>query len=77
MARHKFIPYNTALTTQARENRKNQSFAEKKFWFEILKSEPFAQYKFNRQKPLLDYMGYVLKRERDMRSGGLYAKNIE
>lgn len=56
MAKDKFVPYNTELTAKARENRKNGTAAEKKFWFEILKVEPFDKYKFSRQKPLLDYI---------------------
>ena len=56
MIKNNFIPYNTELTAKARENRKNETYAEKKFWLEILKVDPFNKYKFNRQKPLLDYI---------------------
>ncbi len=56
MNKDKFIPYNTALTEKARANRRNLTIAEKKFWFNILKKEPFDKYKFSRQKPLLDYV---------------------
>ena len=56
MIKDKFIPYNIELTTKARENRKNETASERKFWFEILKIDPFNRYRFNRQKPLLDYI---------------------
>lgn len=29
---------------------------EKKFWYDIIKSDQFSEYKFTRQKPLLDYI---------------------
>lgn len=56
MIKNKFIPNSTDLTEKARENRKNLTAAEKKFWFELLKTDPFNKYKFDRQKPLLDYI---------------------
>ena len=56
LSNYKFIPYNPELKEKAKNNRKNPTCAESKFWFGILKSEPFRKYTFNRQKPLLDYI---------------------
>ena len=50
------LPYNTALTAKARENRKNPTPAEKKLWFEVLQSRQFSGLKFSRQKPLAQYI---------------------
>ncbi|MBU2082041.1 endonuclease domain-containing protein [Patescibacteria group bacterium] len=47
-----YIPYNKKLVEVARENRKNPTQAEKKIWFEVLRSKQFENYKFLRQKPL-------------------------
>ncbi len=44
LANHKFIPYNLELKEKAKNNRKNPTYAEKKFWFDILKTEPFNKY---------------------------------
>ena len=47
-----FQPYCNQLTPAARELRKNQTEAERFFWSNILKSHPFDQLRWNRQKPL-------------------------
>ncbi|OGS95352.1 MAG: endonuclease [Gallionellales bacterium RIFCSPLOWO2_02_FULL_57_47] len=47
-----FLPYDPKLTTLARANRMNPTPAEKKIWFEVLRSRQFAAYKFLRQKPI-------------------------
>ena len=47
-----FLPYDPKLTTLARANRKNPTPAEKKIWFEVLRHNQFAAYKFLRQKPI-------------------------
>lgn len=52
MQNYKFLPYNKNLVSRARELRKNQTPAELKFWFEILKNEKLKEFKFNHQKPL-------------------------
>ncbi len=54
--KNKFIPYDPSLKDKAKINRKNPTYAEKKFWFDILKIGPFDKYIFNRQKPILDYI---------------------
>ncbi|MBI5237309.1 MAG: DUF559 domain-containing protein [Deltaproteobacteria bacterium] len=51
-----FIPYDTALTEKARENRKNPTPAEKKLWFEALQDKRLREHKFTRQKPLDQYI---------------------
>lgn len=51
-----FIPYNKALTTLARENRKNPTAAKRKLWNEVLRMRHFAHYKFLRQKPIANYI---------------------
>jgi len=43
-----YIPYNQKLVEVARKNRKSQTQAEKKIWFEILKNKQFENYKFHR-----------------------------
>jgi very-short-patch-repair endonuclease len=51
-----YIPYNLELTKKAQMNRRRLTFAEKIFWFGVLKQSPFNQYKFTKQKPLLNYI---------------------
>jgi len=51
-----YIPYNRKLVEIARENRKNPTWAEKKMWFDVLKSKQFQNYKFHRQKPLDNFI---------------------
>ena len=51
-----FIPYNKKLVELARKNRKNPTQAEKKMWFDVLKSKQFQNYKFHRQKPLNNFI---------------------
>lgn len=51
-----YIPYDTSLTAKARENRKTPTPAEKKFWYDVLKSHQFKELKFTRQKPLDNYI---------------------
>ena len=46
------IPYNTNLIPLARKNRKKQTPAERKMWFEVLRGRKLAGFKFTRQKPL-------------------------
>ena len=51
-----YIPYNKTLTQKARENRKNPTSAEKKFWYEVLGNKRLDDLKFTRQKPLDEYI---------------------
>ena len=51
-----YIEYNPKLIEVARENRKNQTQAEEKMWFNILKGKQFENYKFLRQKPLDNFI---------------------
>ena len=51
-----YLPYRRLLTEVARENRKKQTLAEKKLWKEVLREKQLAQYKFIRQKPLLNFI---------------------
>ncbi len=47
--------YDVRLKDRARELRRNQTDAEKKLWFEVLRGRPCG-YKFTRQKPLLHFI---------------------
>ena len=51
-----YIQYNPKLIEVARENRKNQTQAEEKMWFNVLRNRQFAKYKFLRQKPLGNFI---------------------
>ena len=51
-----YLPYNTALTAKARENRKNPTPAEQKLWFEVPQNSRLNNLKFTRQKPLDEYI---------------------
>ena len=56
MKLYKFIPYDKNLVSKARELRKIETEAEKKFWFEILRNKKLINYKFTRQKPLENFI---------------------
>lgn len=51
-----FQSYYNQLTPAARELRKNQTEAERYFWSNILKTPPFDQLRWNRQKPLARFI---------------------
>ena len=51
-----YVPYNKSLTEKARQNRKNPTPAERKFWSEVLQNKRFNHLKFTRQKPLSGYI---------------------
>lgn len=51
-----FQPYYNQLTPAARELRKNQTEAERYFWTNVLKTPPFNQLRWNRQKPLARFI---------------------
>ncbi len=44
--------YRKDLYTKSKELRKGQTNAERVFWRSVLKSHPFNQYTWNRQKPI-------------------------
>jgi very-short-patch-repair endonuclease len=50
-----YISYNPKLLEVARENRRNQTMAEKKMW-SILENRQIKNYKFLRQKPLNNFI---------------------
>ena len=50
------IPYNPDLVDYAREQRKTESLAERRMWYDILREKKLQDYKFTRQKPLLNYI---------------------
>ena len=50
-----YISYNPKLVEKARENRRNQTTAEKKMW-SILQNRQLENYKFLRQKPLNNFI---------------------
>lgn len=49
------IPYNKALKELSKKHRNDSTKAEIKLWME-LRSSQMKGYKFNRQKPLLNYI---------------------
>ena len=51
-----YIQYRSDLKLKARENRNKPTPAEEKLWYEILKNRQLEGYKFNRQKPLDNYI---------------------
>ena len=53
---YKFLPYDKNLVSRARELRKSETEAEKKFWFKILKDKKLVNFKFTRQKPIGDFI---------------------
>ena len=50
------LPYSPKLSDRAKLMRKNMTPAEKRFWFEVLKSEKFKDYKFLRQYIIAHYI---------------------
>ena len=53
--KNKFIPYNKNLKEFSKQLRKDSTKSEVKLWNEI-KGKKLNGYKFNRQKPLLNYI---------------------
>ena len=56
MKLYKFIPYDKNLVSRARELRKSETEAEKKFLNVILKNKKLEKFKFTRQKPIGDFI---------------------
>ena len=55
MNRRKIIPYNPKLVAFAKELRNNSTKAEIKMWM-VLKGKNIKNFRFIRQKPLLDFI---------------------
>jgi len=53
---YKFLPYDRNLVSKARELRKSETEAEKKFWFKILNDKKLSNFKFTRQKPIDNFI---------------------
>src|SRR6266850_7598605 len=53
MSSHRFVPYRRDLKPRARSLRRDPTFAERKLWYEFLRTLP---QKFTRQKPLGRYV---------------------
>jgi len=53
---YKFLPYDKNLVSKARELRKSETEAERKFWFEVLKNKKLKDLKFTRQKPIGNFI---------------------
>jgi len=56
MKLYKFIPYDKNLVSRARELRKSETKAERKFWYKILKNKKLIKLKFTRQKPIGNFI---------------------
>ncbi len=56
MNKYKFIPYDKKLVLRARELRKSETVAEKKFWEKVIKDKRLAHLKFTRQKPIGNFL---------------------
>ncbi len=50
------LPYNPKLSDRAKEMRKNMTSAEKRFWFNVLKSTALEEYKFLKQRVIDHYI---------------------
>lgn len=52
----RYLTYNKALKKRSQEMRKNPTKAEDVFWKHILPTSKLGQFRWNRQKPLLQYI---------------------
>ena len=52
-AKYDYLPYDNKLTARAKELRNNMTAAEKKLWYDYLRTH---KYKFTRQKPIDKYI---------------------
>lgn len=50
------IPYNPKLTQYAKDQRTTASLAENRMWYDVLRCGDLKQYRFLRQKPLLNFI---------------------
>lgn len=50
------LKFRRDLTQKAKVNRKNMNRCEAKLWYEILSYKKLLDYKFTRQKPILNYI---------------------
>ena len=51
-----FIPFRSGLKEKAQDNRKNLNKPEAKLWYEVLRNKQMLDYRFLRQKPVLNYI---------------------
>lgn len=56
LEKYDHIPYNPELTEYSREQRKTSSLAENRMWYDVLRFGELKQYRFLRQKPLLNFI---------------------
>ena len=52
----RYLPYNKALRKRSQEMRKVPTKAEKHFWNVVLPKSKLGHYRWNRQKPLLQFI---------------------
>ncbi len=50
------LPYNPKLSDRAKQMRQNMTPAEKRSWFDVLKSEKLKRYKFIKQRVIDNYI---------------------
>ena len=51
-----FIPFRSGLKEKAQDNHKNLNKPEAKLWYEVLRNKQMLDYRFLRQKPVLNYI---------------------
>ena len=51
-----FLPFRKDLKEKAQDNRRNMNRPEAKLWYEILSNRKLLEYRFCRQKPVLNYI---------------------
>ena len=52
----RYNPYNTNLKSYAQKNRKEMNAPEANLWYNVLRNRGLLNYKFIRQKPILNYI---------------------
>ena len=50
------IPYDLKLKSNARKNRKEMNAPEANLWYKVLRNRELLNYKFLKQKPILNYI---------------------
>jgi len=51
-----FLKFNKKLTEKARDNRKEMTNTELSIWYNVLSNRQLLNYKFLKQKPILNYI---------------------
>jgi very-short-patch-repair endonuclease len=51
-----FIPFRPDLKEKAQDNRRNLNKPEARMWYEVLRNKQMLDYRFLRQKPILNYI---------------------